>query len=253
MIRRNRLLFPFFLAAIAAAQEESSTRIANPFTTDDDRAAGAKIYQSQCASCHGLDGKGGQGTPDFTTGQFRRASSDEGLFQIVAKGISGTTMPAFNLDGKQIWQTIAHIRSFHFRRAASSIAGDPAKGRELFRTHNCARCHESNAPELGKLARNRSTSELRRSIEDPNAEVDSVWWRIQLTLTSGQSLQGRRLNEDTHSIQFLDNQGKLRTADKSTIASSQILRTSPMPSYRGKLQEDEWNHLLAYLISGDLR
>lgn len=163
-------------------------------------------------------------------------------------------MPAFNLDGKQIWQTIAHIRSFHFRRAASSIAGDPAKGRELFRAHNCARCHESNAPDLGKLARNRSTAELRRSVEDPNADKDPAWWRIQLTLTSGQSLQGRHLNEDTHSIQFLDNQGKL--AHRGQIHHRQCAdppHLSPMPSYRGKLQEDEWNHLLAYLISGDPR
>jgi len=252
MLPRNRLLLFFLFTTFAAAQEESSTRISNPFTTDEDRAAGAKIYQSQCASCHGLDGKGGQGTPDFTTGQFRRASSDEGLFQIVAKGISGTTMPAFNLDGKQIWQTVAHLRSFHLRRAASAIPGDPNKGRELFRAHNCARCHQSNAPDLTKLARNRSAAELRRSIEDPDAEVDSAWWRIQLTLNSGQSFEGRRLNEDTHSIQFLDNQGKLRTAAKSNIARSQIIRTSPMPSYRGKLQPEEWNHLLAYLISGDL-
>ena len=217
MNRRNRLLLNFLLAGIAAAQEESSTRMANP----------------------------------FTTGQFRRASTDEGLFQIVAKGISGTTMPAFNLDGKQIWQTIAHIRSFHARRALAAIPGDRAKGRELFHIHNCARCHEANAPDLGHLARNRSGEELRRAVEDPNAEVDSAWWRIQLTLATGQSLQGRRLNEDTHSIQLLDSQGKLRTADKSQITASRIIRTSPMPSYRGKLQPEDWNHLLAYLTSGD--
>lgn len=251
MIRRNRLLL-LLIAGLAAAQEESSTRIANPFTTDDDRAAGAKIYQSQCASCHGIDGKGGQGTPDFTTGQFRRASSDEGLFQIVAKGISGTTMPAFNLDGKQIWQTLAHIRSFHIRRESAAIDGDPAKGRELFRSHNCARCHEADAPDLSQIGRNRSAAELRRSIEDPGAEVDSAWWRVRIRLPNGQSLEGRRLNEDTHSIQFLDNQGKLRGAEKFAIAGYEIIRTSPMPSYRGKLQPEEWNHLLAYLTSGDL-
>lgn len=250
---RLHLLAPLLLACTLRAQEESSTRITNPFTTDEDRAAGAKIYQSQCASCHGLDGKGGQGTPDFTTGQFRRASSDEGLFQIVAKGIPGTTMPAFNLNGNQIWQTLTHIRSFSYKRAAATIQGNPAQGRELFRTHNCARCHEANAPDLSKIARNRSAAELRRSIEEPNAEVDSAWWRIQITFQSGQTLQGRRLNEDTHSIQILDNQGKLRTAPKSQITSSQILRTSPMPAYRGKLQPEEWNHLLAYLTSGDMQ
>lgn len=244
------LLALLLLPNPAYAQEESSTRIANPFTTDEDRAAGAKIYQSQCASCHGLDGKGGQGTPDFTSGQFRRASSDEGLFQIVAKGIAGTTMPAFALDGKQIWQTLAHIRSFSFNRASGLSQGDPGKGREVFRTQGCERCHNGNAPDLARLARNRSAAELRRSIEDPGAEVDSAWWRLKLTLRDGQSFQGRRLNEDTHTIQFLDNQGKLRGVDKAAVAQYEIIRTSPMPSYRGKLQPDEWSHLFAYLFSG---
>ncbi|MBL8175174.1 MAG: c-type cytochrome [Bryobacterales bacterium] len=253
MIRRNRYLLIWLLGGLAAAQEESSTRIANPFTSDDDRAAGAKLYQSQCASCHGLDGKGGQGTPDFTSGQFRRASSDEGLFQIVAKGISGTTMPAFNLDGKQIWQTVAHIRSFSFRRTAAASSGDTGKGRELFRLHKCAACHESSAPELTRVGRNRPAAELRRAMEEPDAEVDSAWWRVAITLRGGQSLEGRRLNEDTYTIQLLDRQGNLRSADKSDVAQTKLVRTSPMPSYRGKLREQEWNDLLAYLISGDLR
>jgi cytochrome c oxidase cbb3-type subunit 3 len=240
-------------ACTLSAQEESSARITNPFTTAEDRAAGAKIYQSQCASCHGLDGKGGQGTPDFTAGQFRRASSEEGLFQIVAKGITGTTMPAFNLDGKQIWQLLTHIRAFSYKRVSAGAQGNPEQGRELFRTHNCARCHDANAPDLSRLANNRNAAELRRAIEEPNADVDSAWWRIRITLHSGQTLAGRRLNEDSHSIQILDSQGNLRTADKSQIAASEIQRTSPMPSFRGKLQPEEWNHLLAYLISGDLK
>lgn len=248
-IRWGWLLF----ACALGAQEESSTRLVNPFTSDEDRLAGAKIYQAQCASCHGLDGKGGQGTPDFTTGQFRRASSDEGLFQIVAKGIAGTTMPAFALDGKQIWQTLAHVRSFSRARAAEASRGDERRGREVFRAQGCANCHERTAPDLARITRNRSAAELRHSIEDPNSEVDSAWWRLRITLRDGTSLTGRRLNEDTHTIQFLDAQGKLRGVDKEDIAKYEIVRSSPMPSYRGKLQPGEWNDLLAYLLSGGVQ
>ena len=245
------LLFTGILTV--TAQEESTARMTNPFNSDEDRAAGAKIYQSQCASCHGLDGKGGQGTPDFTSGQFRRASSDEGLFQIVAKGIPGTTMPAFSFEGKQIWQLLAHIRSFRFSRSVTNLNGDIAKGRELFRTKGCIRCHGSSAPDLSRLSRNRSAAEVRRSIEDPDAEVDSAWWRLHLVLRDGQSFRGRRLNEDTHTVQFLDEQGRLRGVSKSDIASYEINRKSLMPSFRDKLQLSELNNLVAYLLSGDIQ
>ncbi|MEZ5402354.1 MAG: c-type cytochrome [Bryobacteraceae bacterium] len=254
----NRALVSLTAAALllpsaVAAQEESSAAITNPFNSADDLADGQRRYMSQCAGCHGRDGRGGQGTPDFTTGNFRRASSDEGLFQVVAKGIPGTTMPAFSLSGRQIWQTLAYIRSLGASRTAEHASGDVARGAMLFKENRCGGCHSSTAPDLREIGRERSLAELKRSILDPQAEVSNAYWRIKATTRDGAAVEGLRLNEDTHSVQYLDRQGKLRSARKEALAGYEIVKQSPMPAYRGKLTGAQVNDLVAYLVKGGSR
>src|SRR5215475_10186590 len=53
-------------------------------------AEGKKLFESQCAACHGLDGHGGERAPDIATNAKTLNRSDEQLLQIVARGIPGT-------------------------------------------------------------------------------------------------------------------------------------------------------------------
>ena len=101
--------FTLLLAAAAAFAQESAKTLENPFTSDIDIASGEKLFRSQCASCHGYDARGGASGPDISTGNYRRASSDEGLFQLINKGIPGTSMPAFPLNARPAWQVV-HLR-----------------------------------------------------------------------------------------------------------------------------------------------
>lgn len=221
--------------------------MANPFNTPADRENGARVFLSQCASCHGRDGKGGQGTPDFTTGRFRRASSDEGLFQIVNKGIPGTVMPGFGLNARDAWSTVSYIRSLSAGRAAAVAKGDRARGAELFRAQ-CARCHvNGNAPDLSGIGRYQSLGELRKSIREPQASVSPQYFRMRATTKSGVTLSGVRLNEDTYSVQYRDANG-LKSVMKADLATYEIIRTSPMPD--PKLNDTQLDDLLAFLSSG---
>ena len=85
-----KIVLPLVISTVGALAQESDAALANPFTSDADVAAGEKTFLSQCASCHGRDGRGGAGGPDLSTGRFKRASSDEAIFQIVNRGIPGT-------------------------------------------------------------------------------------------------------------------------------------------------------------------
>ena len=234
---------------LAKAQEESSAAMNNPFNTPADRENGARIFLSQCALCHGRDGRGGQGTPDFTTGRFRRASSDEGLFQIIGKGIPGTNMPAFPLNAREAWSTVAYIRSFSAGRASSTVGkGDAARGAELFRAQGCVRCHvNGNGPDLTGIGRYQSAAEIRRSIREPQADVPPQYYRMRATTKSGAVLSGTRLNEDTYSVQYRDATG-LKSVMKSTLATYEIIRTSPMPD--GKLSDAQLDDIVAFFLAG---
>ena len=62
-------------------------------------------------------------------------------------------------------------------------------------------------------------------------------------------MTGIRLNEDTYSIQLMDDAGHLRSLLKSDVKQLEILPASRMPSYKDKLSAQELADVLAYLVS----
>ena len=68
------------LLSVAAAlhAQHSETTISNPFRSPDDRVRGGEFYRSQCANCHGIDGKGGASGPNLSTGSFRTRAGGAG-------------------------------------------------------------------------------------------------------------------------------------------------------------------------------
>jgi cytochrome c1 len=61
-------------------------------------------------------------------------------------------------------------------------------------------------------------------------------------------ISGRRLNEDTYTLQLIDEQERLRSLTKADLREYTVLTTSPMPPYKD-LTADELADLIAYLLS----
>jgi mono/diheme cytochrome c family protein len=59
--------------------------------------SGAAIFQQQCSSCHGSDGKGqsGNGTPDLTDVQARAGIPSQRIVDAITVGRRGGAMPSF--------------------------------------------------------------------------------------------------------------------------------------------------------------
>jgi len=243
----TKSLLLMFACALSAMPQHSSVKLSNPFQTPQDRLEGAATFRSQCASCHGADGKGGHGGSDLTRGQFKYAVSEDAMFRIVGSGIPGTAMPGFALSGQQTWQVVAYIYSL--APAHGSGVGDAKRGEQLVTVNQCMRCHAADAPDLAVAARHRSRSELRQSILEPAASVAPEYWSWRGTLRGGKVLEGRRLNEDTFSVQVMDREGRLRTIDKGELTSSNVEPRSAMPSFAGKLNVKDLDDVLAYLES----
>ena len=249
----NRIAIALLVVITVSHAQESSTALSNPFTSPADVADGERVYLSQCASCHGREGRGTSAGPDVSTGNFRRASSDEGLLQVINKGVPGTTMPAFSMNSRQAWQIVAFLRSLAANRAKQTSPGDPAIGARIYQANGCAGCHTTTAPELFGIVARRTLNELRESILDSQADVPSQYWRLRITKNDGGNLSGDLLNEDTFSIQFRDAGGNLRSVRRADVRKIEYDRTSPMPSFRQKLSDTDLNHLLAFLISRGAR
>jgi mono/diheme cytochrome c family protein len=72
---------------------------------------------------------------------------------------------------------------------------------------------------------------------------------VRLVTQKGQTIRGRRLNEDTYSVQLINEQGRLQTFLKADLREYEIVQVSPMPSYSKTLTPDEIADLVAYLLS----
>jgi mono/diheme cytochrome c family protein len=72
---------------------------------------------------------------------------------------------------------------------------------------------------------------------------------IRIVKKDGTIIAGRRLNEDTYSMQIVDDHERLQSLLKTDIREYAISTTSTMPSYRGALSDDELADVLAYLLS----
>ena len=236
------------LCVTLPAQHGSSPAVALDQTSD-----GAKLFRAQCAGCHGIDGSGTGAGPSLNTGNFRRGKTDEAIVATVSKGVPGTTMPAFSYDANQMWKLVTYVRSLGLVRESADVLGDGKAGEAIFRASG-AGCHTTagayTAPDLHQVALRLTAAQIRESIISPDAAVPPHYWSVSARTTGGQSLNGIRLNEDTSSIQLRTRDGKLTSVLKKDLASFDIVRTSPMPSFKGKLTDAQLGDVIAYLIKG---
>ena len=95
----------------------------------------------------------------------------------------------------------------------------------------------------------RSAGSLLRSLTDPTSQMMPINRPVRAVTKDGKVVTGRRLNEDTYTVQLLTDQEQLVSLTKADLKEYTILTTSPMPSYKTQLTEGEVADVLAYLLS----
>jgi putative heme-binding domain-containing protein len=105
------------------------------------------------------------------------------------------------------------------------------------------------APDLSDIGAVRSAGSLQRSLLDPASQTMPINRPVRVVMKDGTIVNGRRLNEDTYSLQIMDDHEHLRAFVKADLREYTIATTSAMPSYRSALSGDEIADLLAYLLS----
>jgi putative heme-binding domain-containing protein len=220
-----------------------------------DVAAGAEVYRANCTGCHAPTGDG-VGTVDLRRGRFRNASSDEDVMRVISNGIPGTAMQSFKLSQNELTAIVAFIRAGFDVNARAIKVGDPTRGRALFEGKGgCGKCHRVNgrgprsAPDLSDVGSARLAASIQGSIIDPTTYMMPINRPVRVVTKGGQVVTGRRLNEDTFTVQLIDDKERLISLNKSDLREYEILKTSPMPSFRDKLNVDEIADVVAYLLS----
>ena len=72
---------------------------------------------------------------------------------------------------------------------------------------------------------------------------------VRAVTSKGTVVIGRRMNEDTYTIQLMDDHENLVTLEKGDLTSMTVLKDSPMPSLKGKFTDEQISDVVAYLAS----
>jgi putative heme-binding domain-containing protein len=221
--------------------------------TREDIVRGGLLYNAQCFHCHGRDGDQISGV-DLRRGLFRRSQSDEDLGQIITRGAPGG-MPAFKLEPADLTAIIAYIRSA-FDTSASIRVGDATRGRAVFQGKGeCGTCHRvagrgpRSAPDLSDVGVARAPAMLDRSVRDPSSALLPINRPVRIVMRDGRTILGRRLNEDTHTVQLIDEHENLVSVMKKDVQSFNVAKESAMPAYAGRLTDNEIADVVAYLLT----
>jgi cytochrome c oxidase cbb3-type subunit 3 len=217
--------------------------------------AGGQLYRTHCYPCHGQEGESVPGV-SFRSGQYRRASTDDELSRLILNGIPGTGMPPTNLTADERRNLVAYLRSLHSTDASAKGTGDSARGMAIFEGKGaCLNCHRVAAkgsrlgPDLSGIGSLRNSAYLEKSLLDPSDTIQPSNRFVRAVRKDGSAISGRRLNEDTHYIQVIDEKERLVSLDKSELSELTLVKISPMPSYREKLSPQELADVLSYLLS----
>ena len=220
-----------------------------------DIEVGLKVYGAQCALCHGPNGDLVSGV-NLRLGRFRRAVTDDDLVQVIARGVP-PAMPSFTFSAAETTGLVAFIRAGFDPAGTAVKVGNIDRGRTLFSTEKaaCATCHRvrgtgpRTAPDLTDIGAVRSASALQRSMLEPTRAMLPINRPTTIVTTAGATIHGRRVNEDTFSVQLLDDRERLVTVTKRDIKTMTLAKESPMPSMATRLSADEVADLVAYLLS----
>jgi putative heme-binding domain-containing protein len=198
-----------------------------------------------------------------------RAPDDPALAAIITLGIPGTQMPGTRMTDDERGQLILYVRGLKVAKS-EAVAGDGSVGERLFwGKADCGRCHTVGprggriGPDLTGIALRRSPAHLQATILDPAANIpDSFTFyrrvvfmpdnflQVRVVTASGQTIHGIRIDEDAFTVQLRDFSGHLYSFRKDEVR--ELVKEwgkTPMPGYRGVLNETEIRDLVAFLAT----
>ena len=255
---RSMMLWAVFPVMLVSAQIAAQNPVQDhPGQYDRaDIEAGSRLYTGQCAPCHGPNGDMAVGV-DLRRGQFKTAVSDEDLARLLETGRPAAGMPAFaTLQSREKTAVIAFIRAGFDAIAGAVKVGDPARGQALFSGKGgCATCHRVNgrgprvATDLSDIGAIRSPVSLQRALLDPAGSLLPANRTVRAVTRDGRAIRGRRLNEDTYTVQLIDEQERLVSLTKADLRSFEVSPVSAMPSAEKTLTPDEIADVVGYLLS----
>lgn len=224
------------------------------FRTAQALPPGAPIFASNCAGCHGADGRGGEHAPNIATAPDVQHLVDRELAGIIRYGIPGAGMPAFSsLKQQEVAEVVGYLRILQGRGDIVKLPGDPSLGEALFfGKAQCSGCHMINGKggfigsELSFYGADAKPDQIRAIILDPDKNLPADKKATTVVTLSGQSITGMLKVNDNFSLSMQTQDGSFHFFPKPELARIEIGSRSLMPP--STLNVKEVDDLVSYLL-----
>ena len=240
--------------ASSARAEDTSQKLSH----DSPSFPGRQLFSSNCAACHGLDGRGGERGPDIATRKEVQRLSDPALLHVIEAGVPGTGMPAFHsLDASGRLAIVHYLRALQGKQPEVAVPGNPQSGKNLFfGIAACSQCHMIKGAggfigsDLTSYAQTHSANEIRDIISRPDQYMGARARITVITTHDGKQYEGIIRNEDNFSLQLQSEEGAFHLLQRSQVERAEQQPKSLMPSdYGSRLTSQQLDDLISYLIS----
>ena len=219
--------------------------------TSDAIEKGSRIYIQQCSLCHGVGGDWVEGI-NLSIGRFKTVVTDNDIKRVISEGQGEGRMPAFDMNPGQLNNIVAYLRAGFHPFDVNIRLGNAEQGKLLFYGKgNCSDCHRVHgsgprtAPDLSEIGLIRTPGALQRSIVEPDESLLPINRAVNIIMLNEEIISGRRLNEDTYSVQLIDSNEQLRSLLKTEIAVYKLSATATHKPT--SLNDDEVADLVGYL------
>ena len=255
LLRRSIRLAAVLMCTLAMYGQSSIPSQKHP---EDNLASGQRAFDTTCASCHGLNGRGGEHAPNITTQPGIVKLSDNELLKILQDGKPEAGMPPFaGLGEKRLAEILRYLRVLQGKQDTPITSADAANGKNLFDGKGgCAKCHMILGaggflgPDLSSYGATHSAKEIRNAILSADARPGARRGIAHATTTDGRRISGLVRNEDNFSVQLQAPDGTFHMLEKSGLSQLTLDSAPLMPGdYGTKLNSSELDQLVAYLLS----
>jgi cytochrome c oxidase cbb3-type subunit III len=239
------------IVAIAASHAQTTGRNVG-------HNAGRRTFESSCAPCHGLNGKGGEHAPDIATSPEIMRLSDSETLKILREGKPQAGMPPFaGLGAARLSDLLNYLRSLQGKGKTPEMVGSAEKGKEVFSGKGgCSQCHMVSGsggflgPDLSDYGASHSVDDIRDAILSAEKRPGVHKELARATTRDGREISGLVKNEDNLSVQLQAQDGAFYSLERSDLAELTFDSEPVMPSdYSSKLSKSELDQLVGYLLS----
>ena len=228
-------------------------------------ARGQQIYSQDCASCHGMDARGGQGGTNLVHSQLVM-DDDKGelIAPVIQNGRPDSGMPKFDLTMDQITDIAGYLHKVgaNYREIidmpTNIVVGDASAGQAFFEgPGKCATCH-SVTGDLAGIGAKMDAKSLQNAVVSGGggrgrgpSGVEVPPTTVTVTLAGGKVVEGKLDHLDDFLVTVTDADGNHFTYARNGDVPKIVVH-NPLQAHIDMLPrwtDDQIHNVTAYLVS----